>query len=339
MSQRPRAICFTLNNWSEPERVSIIANQSEFVYLIFQPEVGSNGTPHLQGYACRANPTTFKKWKELLGTRIHWEIARGTAVQNREYCSKVESRAGDLFEHGVLPQQGERSDLRAIVEAAKDQSNSLRDIVDVDAMAFVQHYRGIERLRSVISSPRDFETRCFWFYGATGLGKTRSALEFAPSAYWKQPNSSWWCGYDPSEHVDIIIDEYRAEMCPWSELLRICDRYPLLLPVKGGHVNFRAKRIFITSPYGPEKTWEGKTSEAFSQLLRRLTCIVEFTVLGKVFKKGRESDIGAGSGTPEIAVVGDVGEAQATHQAGGGGGDGSGNEPSTGGACVPTFNV
>lgn len=79
---------FTLNNWSDDEyhqMCAICANVCAFTLIA--KEVGTSGTPHLQGYLefkTRARPmSVFKDNK-----RIHWEKAKGSRQDNIAYCSK-----------------------------------------------------------------------------------------------------------------------------------------------------------------------------------------------------------------------------------------------------------
>lgn len=272
---RPRAICFTINNPSEDERRLF---EDRFVsstgYGIWQLERGASGTLHIQGYGWRDKPTTFTKWKEIVGGRAHIEGARGTAEENKAYCSKQDTRVDGPFEHGVIPQPGRRSDLSAIIAAARDPTIPLSSVIDTDAEAFVRYHRGLERIRALSLGRRTWKTEVFWFWGSTGTGKSREANELAPNAYWKQGCTKWWCGYEGQE--DVIIDDYRRDLCAFHELLRLFDRYPMQVETKGGNMPFLAKRIFVTTPKGPQLTWESRTEEDVAQLMRRIENIKEF---------------------------------------------------------------
>ena len=276
---RPRSICFTLNNYTAEELAFINLNvqNGSFKYIVFQQERGANGTAHLQGYAQRPNPTTLAGWKAVLSVRVHIEASRGTAQQNREYCTKDTDRIpGTLIvEKGEIPAPGARDGLNALVEAAKDPSVPLSQLIDDHGVDYLRYHKGISAIRSALAPPRDFKTQIFWFYGSTGSGKTRAMHEIAPGAYWKQ-NSPWWCGYDPCTHSDVCIDEYRGDFSKFTFLLSLFDRYPLQVQCKGGNINFRARRIFITSPRDPKTTWESRNDEDLQQLYRRIECIVEF---------------------------------------------------------------
>lgn len=286
---RPRSICFTLNNYTQVEYDHI--KNGSFKYLIVQQEVGAGGTPHLQGYATMHNPTVFSTWKRLVGERAHIEVAKGNAQQNRAYCTKPECRVPgtEPFELGQIPEAGERTDLTKLVEAAKDVSKSITDIIEIDGVNFLRYYKGVERIRSAYAGERDFKTIVCWCFGSTGTGKTRTIRESARGAYWKQ-NSPWWCGYDPSSHHTVVIDEYRCDFSKFSFLLQLFDRYPLSVQSKGGNCNFRARKIFVSSPKSPNETWATRTEEDVQQLLRRIEGIVEFLPGGfRRFIKGDES--------------------------------------------------
>lgn len=56
----------------------------------------------------------------------------------------------------------------------------------------------------------------------------------------------WFDGYDANVHTTVILDDYYHHF-PFHFLLRLLDRYPLQVPVKGQYVNFNSNRIFITS--------------------------------------------------------------------------------------------
>lgn len=86
---RARKWCFTLNNYSEKEYNEILyyLKHKKHALFIVGKEVGSNGTPHLQGYIHCENAISFETLKNL-NNRWHLEKARGNDKQNYEYCSK-----------------------------------------------------------------------------------------------------------------------------------------------------------------------------------------------------------------------------------------------------------
>ena len=120
-----------------------------------------------------------------------------------------------------------------------------------------------------------------WFYGATGSGKTRKALEIAEELklrIWiSNDNLKWFDGYCGQEVA--VLDDIRKDILPtWAFLLRILDRYPLIVQIKGGFVRWVPRIIMITCPVPPEDCfkWYNKNGEEQQwdrqdQLERRLT--------------------------------------------------------------------
>lgn len=121
-----------------------------------------------------------------------------------------------------------------------------------------------------------------WFWGSTGTGKTRTAIEMAEDMgmdYWISQGETlqWFDGYKGQPYV--IIDDFRRNMCTYHYFLRLTDRYTLRVPVKGGHVNWIPKIIVITCPvdvttaytYFDMRTNEEKEWDNLNQLRRRIT--------------------------------------------------------------------
>lgn len=91
-----RRWCFTLANYTDAEVETLKASES-FSYLVFGKEVApSTGLPHLQGYLELPKKKSLGGVKGLLFPRVHLEIAKGTFLENKTYCSK----GGDVFEKG-----------------------------------------------------------------------------------------------------------------------------------------------------------------------------------------------------------------------------------------------
>jgi len=129
-------------------------------------------------------------------------------------------------------------------------------------------------MAGLFKCPRREPTRVFWFWGPTGCGKSRAAFEEYPEAYVKMPSCKWWDGYEQQEAV--IIDDYRRDLCTFSELLRLFDRYPHRVEAKGSSVHFNSKVIIVTTPKNPQDTWEGRSEEDVAQLLRRIEVVRHF---------------------------------------------------------------
>lgn len=124
------------------------------------------------------------------------------------------------------------------------------------------------------STPRSHKTIVYIVQGPTGTGKSRWAMESYPDAYWKQ-RSNWWDGYAGHEHV--IIDEFYGWL-PFDLLLRICDRYPLLVETKGGQVQFQARTVILTTN---KKPTEWYSNVYVASLIRRIDHWIIMPSLGE----------------------------------------------------------
>jgi len=262
-----RGWCFTIFECSN-ENLDILRNL-DCVYLIAGDEVApSTGRVHWQCYAYFSCVKRFGTIKKLLPEGSHIEPAKGNAEQNRRYCSKEKI----LLEKGELPKQGKRTDLDLVRECVKDGGN-MRDICETANT--LQGIRLGETLLRYQERVRDFKPHVQWFWGPTGTGKSKKASELFPDAWWSGKNLQWWQGYDA--HEDVIIDDFRGDFCTFHELLRILDRYPYTIEVKGSSRQLLAKNIVITSCYPPERVYT-QSREHMLQLIRRIDEIIEFQV-------------------------------------------------------------
>lgn len=262
-----RRWCFTLNN---PERNDFIF--PELVrYAIWQRESGEAGTEHLQGYIELAKPQRLS-WLKNVIPRAHFEIARGTRDQARDYCRKSDTRVAGPFEYGEWKNggQGSRSDLNAVKELI-DNGAGEQEIAESNFSTWCRNYRAFREYKRIKTEARNWETSVTVYWGEPGTGKSRKAMEENPGAYWK-PKGNWWDGYEQQEVV--VIDEFYGWL-PYDFILRLCDRYPLNLEVKGGTVAFVGKSVIFTSNKHPDD-WYQKENLDKRAFARRVTKLIHF---------------------------------------------------------------
>lgn len=265
---------FTCNNFTEGDLGAL--RTIECAYLRCQEEIGESGTRHLQGVLCLKDRKRRTQLTKLLSPRFHLEVMRGTIEQADNYAGKRETKVEGGVEllRGTRPSgAGHRSDLAMVAQEIRAGGREAQ-ILDQHPSSYIRYHGGIRRAIFVCSARRNHKTDVFWYYGRTGTGKSRRAAELAPGAYWKDNGTAWWDGYEG--HEDVIIDDYRCNMCTFNYLLRLFDRYPMQVQVKGGYVQFVAKRIIVTCNKSPREAWATRTDEDLCQLLRRITAIEEF---------------------------------------------------------------
>jgi len=258
MSHNLFHFCFTLNNYVEEEDVPRISAyfEEEAKYWIIGREVGDSGTHHLQGYASLRRRRTFNAVRDKLGTRCHIERARGTARQNREYCSK----GGNFIEGGSINEgaaAGKSRDEqgRLFMAAVRSGDKGVASFADSFPGAYI--FSGANMLRNALSlrvpcERPDINVR--WIYGAPGVGKSRLAHSTLPEAYIKDPRTKWWNGY--MCQTEVIIDDFGPNGIDINHLLRWFDRYKCIVETKGGMVALLASTFIVTSNFHPREIFK-----------------------------------------------------------------------------------
>lgn len=149
-SCRSNRICFTLNNYTPQEEVTLHElilskiNSKSITYAIVGKEIGASGTPHLQGYiSCptsylKASAGTVSKWKSMMPplARAHLESAAGTDVDSQKYCSKD----GNFQEYGTA--SAEIRSRWAILSEVR----SMDEARETDPEVYVKNYFQIQAI-------------------------------------------------------------------------------------------------------------------------------------------------------------------------------------------------
>lgn len=254
---------FTLNNPSSPmvpEEWKTVPGVKACVWQL--EKAGTTGTPHLQGYLQLEKAWRLGRLRQLC-PGAHWEPRCGTHDQARAYCTKEDTRQMGPFEYGTSTRQGQRSDLLG-AKAILDGGGTISDVANEHFGVFLRYHRGLHLYASLRRRPRDFKTTCVVIHGPTGTGKSSYVREYAPDAYW-MPRGEWFDQYDGQSVV--VIDEFYGWM-PYDTLLRLVDRYPMLVPFKGGFTSFVARKVYIISNKAPTM-WYDAGRCPFPPLCRR----------------------------------------------------------------------
>lgn len=264
--------CATLNNYSDADVVVItqLGANARVGYLVFGKE-GANDTPHLQIYLETKIRLRFNQVKTLLGRRNHIEKRAGTAAQASDYCKKE----GDWTEFGEIskPEPGHRTDLDVLHRDLRGGA-TIATISDEHFASFMRYRRSIESYMNIHAKQRDFKTIVRVYWGKTGTGKTRKAFEESLVAPYVHPGGNWFDGYT-GQHF-AIFDDFGGSEFKLTYLLKLLDRYPMKVPVKGNFVEWKPKVLTITSNIDPKDWYKHAHPEHVDALFRRIDVITEF---------------------------------------------------------------
>lgn len=137
---------FTLNNYTvgEEQLIAEVLASDHVTYGIFGKEIGESGTPHLQGFCIFSTNKRLAAVRNLLGTRGHYEVAKGTSHQASEYCKKE----GDYNEYGTCPSTPRNNRWSELLEWIKAQDEYITEasVSERFPALYGQYTRGVMSL-------------------------------------------------------------------------------------------------------------------------------------------------------------------------------------------------
>jgi hypothetical protein len=271
---RSNRICFTINNYHEIDILDqwnkyIEAKGEEINYLVIGEEIGSSGTPHLQGFLhLKKDPKScgIQFWKSEIpaGQTAHFENAKGTDEQNLEYCKKD----GPYLEVGAPTESMCR--WKNIFETAKVD---LEAALNIDGEVAIKHYHQLKAINDDYNKPkmvatlpelRDWqkiviaklenqsERRILFVVDEAG-GKGKSVL----AKHLMTENAAWACqggkindlmfAYDTNAKI-VIFDMARCnnpDYYPWNFMENLKNGWFTSTKYKGGMKMFPAPKIIV----------------------------------------------------------------------------------------------
>lgn len=257
---RSKKWVFTLNNYTEEEVLTL--KNLDVKYIGFGFEVGEQGTPHLQGFVWFKKQLRLKAAKAIMGTeRVHLETQRGDLADNLNYCTK---ETGQFWQSGPPPVEKSKTPYCDIVKMSLQEA----DKIMLEEHTWASGSSNWQRLRASMIKPYIGEMDVRWFYGPTGTGKTRTAVEMGGRVI---EFDGKFFNYRGGEEC-VVLDEVDKTVIPLSTMLRLLDRYEYHLRVLGGYVPRDFNKIIITSTVHPSCVY----NEHFEQIERRISEIKEF---------------------------------------------------------------
>lgn len=250
-------------------------------YMVCQKEVcPTTGKEHVQGYVEFQKMMTYNQVKSVLGDpEVHLEKRAGSQQQAIAYCTKDKTRkSGQVpFILGKNPaKKGERTDLSKAVSSLKTMS--VQEVIE-ESPGLLRYYRQLESWKRDVDSKRDRqeELEVIVLVGPPGTGKTRYVYEQDEEVFSipiETGKNVWFDGYNGQKTV--LFDDFYGGV-RYHLMLKLLDRYPIKVPVKGGYVNWKPKTVYITSN---QQVHEWYDREDISALERRISRIENFSFQG-----------------------------------------------------------
>ena len=277
--------CFTLNNPTEVD-VSLLSRLplvADFKYCVYQEEQGEQGTRHFQGYVQFSKKKRLSQVKRAISERIHVEVARGTAEENRNYCTKESTRVvgTEPVEIGTIEYQGKRNDIAEFTEAMKSEILSDEQIVDrfpailAKYPRYVEKLRGIERRRAIrisslvarvgwqtslesVLSAEPHNRAVIWYCDEIGnAGKSYFARHYVGRRKYiitGGKHQDIYYGYNYEEVVFFDLARTREDSVPYEVIENFKNGYFLSTKYEVRAVTFNIPHVVVFANFEPDRT-------------------------------------------------------------------------------------
>ncbi len=249
-----------------------------------QEELSASGLKHVQMFVQMKDKLRMSTMAKWLQGKAHIEQRHGPQQDAWDYCTpegtKKSGAKGGInpytFGELKIDKPGKRNDYHGFVKMARDGERE-EDIMMAYPMLYCRHApligkiraRGLKQSRTAERLEKGVEVHIHW--GPTGTGKTRAVHEmYDEEDLWCNipGTSKWFDGYHGQ--AIALFDDFNSGIAI-TDMLRICDRYALLLQVKGAVVDWLPTKIYITSNINPNDWWMDASEEHKAAWKRRVT--------------------------------------------------------------------
>lgn len=219
----------------------------------------------------------------------HLDLCKGTPEQ----CVVYTAKDGKWWEVGDKMVQGRRSDLTSMQQAIDKGADDV-ELAEMDFGKWCQYRRSFAAYRELKRVAEARKTRkqkphveVHWGDAGTGKSKHVAELIGEKGADWVSAKNGFILGY--TGKAIVVFDDFRTEDMDEQVFLRLTDRYPVQVNVKGSSMHWNPTTIYLTSNTPPEGWWRGKP-----QVQRRIDVVRMWT----------QND--SGSGSPSASIAGEV---------------------------------
>lgn len=246
---RSRKWQITINNpkekgYTHDKIKSILLNFKSLIYWCMSDEVGEKGTYHIHLFMFFNNVVRFSTIKNNF-EGAHYEMAKGTCQQNRDYVFKEgkwendKKKETNLFdtheEHGIIPieRQGSRNDLADLYSMIKEGMTNYEILEENPNYIFnIEKIEGVRQMFREEKFKNTFrKLTVTYLYGNSGSGKTSSIMnKYGYSNVYRITDYSH--PFDSYKGEDVIIFEEFRSSFKIQDMLNYLDGYPLMLPCR-----------------------------------------------------------------------------------------------------------
>ncbi|ALB48317.1 replication protein [Clostridium beijerinckii] len=262
------------------------------IYWCMSDEIGENKTYHTHVFIACSGAVRFSTMQNRF-KGAHFEMARGTCKQNREYVFKEGKWQGDKKQDTNLPdtheeygdcpveRQGQRNDLIDLYDMIKGGMTNF-DIIE-DNPSYMLEIDRIEKVRQTVRDEQFKNTfrelEVTYIFGSTGSGKTRGVMEyFGYSNVFRVTDYDH--PFDSYKGQDVVVFEEFRDSLKISDMLNLLDGYPLELPCRYANKIACYTKVYIITNLDLNDQFKGvqvKHPETWKAFLRRIHKVIHYT--------------------------------------------------------------
>lgn len=272
-------------------------------YFCFQYERGKSGNLHLQGFMHFSRPTDFEVVRAIFPT-MHLDKCDGKNSECRTYCIKEAAKIEgyDFYEHGVLVEERQRTDIEAIKEGILNKRPTLEMFKEYPG-TILNSINRIKILQQEVNKAefrnKVRDMRVTYIYGADDADMSMfpdSVLGCAPIEIYTIEEDNYGRGrFDEYEDQDVIIFNSFYGQIPVTLMNGLLDGRPRYLPARYSNKVACYTKAFIISAYPPERQYERerkygyeRSVQSFLSKIHEIICMPERDVY--IWEKGKPTE-------------------------------------------------
>ncbi|MCL2846373.1 MAG: replication protein [Firmicutes bacterium] len=279
-NKRQKCWTCTLNNpeFTDAEFNEYLLSIDQIEAFVFQREQSETGTQHFQFFVVFRKPILFTTVKQHF-PRAHIEPSKGTKAQNLAYCTKSQSRIGEVYTHGTFVEERTRTDLVNMLEMVYE-GKTLAEIREVfPSQVFIFQKKIVSARNHILAEKFGNifrEVKVTYIHGKTAVGKTRTIAEKFGYKNIYRVTEYDQRAFDNYDGQDIIVfEEFRGGF-KIGQMLNYLDGHPVQLPCRYEDKPACYTRVFILTNLTPMEQYKEvqnthpKTWDAFIRRIHRV---------------------------------------------------------------------